>query len=507
MESASPYNELCFALNRGASLDEIRTIVEASTFRVNSREGFLLLERVTRKENRWFPLRMIRHGNVSEPWQENVFEQNDAYGSLLLHVACRKSASLDVVRYLVEQNPKSIKVRDSKVAVNVLLPLHYACDGKASLEVVQYLVEKYPASIKLKFDGSLPLHYACGGEASFDVVRYLVEKHPASIKVKGRGLLPLHYACDGKASLEVIQYMVEQYPASINLKDTGLLSLHWACKGNASLEVIQYLVEKYPDSIKVKDMDQRLPLHWACKSKASLEVMQYLVEQYPASIKMECNGWLPLHLACCENASLDVVQYLVEEYPDAAKIQNCFRGSRHKMGCCNVSLDAFVKWDSRFKENEGHLPLHWACMRDAPLDVVQYLVRQNPDSIKGKTRLGQLPLHYAVVASPKLVRFLVRMYPEAVEESDLLNVTPLALSGNHELKSWMGSYSKIRWVRAGDYILLRALVDQGRASLKMSHSLVAESKRKFQTIGEWDLLEFVFLTLPEGVFAVMMSYL
>ncbi len=63
------------------------------------------------------------------------------------------------------------------------------------------------------------------------------------------------------------------------------------------------------------------------------------------------------------------------------------------------------------------------------------------------------------------------------------------------------------WVRLGDYILLRALVDQQRASLEMSHSLIVGKKRRLKTSGECELLEFVFVTSPEGVFTVIMFYL
>ncbi len=110
--------------------------------------------------------------------------------------------------------------------------------------------------------------------------------------------------------------------------------------------------------------------------------------------------------------------------------------------------------------------------------------------------------------SVEMILFLVRRYPEAIEESDHHGETPLTLARyNEELKSWMESYWKIRWVRVGDYILLRTLVDQKRASLKLNNSLIVGKKRKFEAIGECDLLEFVFVTSPEGIFAVIMCYL
>jgi hypothetical protein len=36
----------------------------------------------------------------------------------------------------------------------------------------------------------------------------------------------------------------------------------------------------------------------------------------------------------------------------------------------------------KMTNNDGNLPLHHACNRDAPLDVVLYLVQEYPESLK-----------------------------------------------------------------------------------------------------------------------------
>jgi hypothetical protein len=93
----------------------------------------------------------------------------------------------------------------------------------ASFQLIQYLVEQYPDSVKVKDDiwGWLPVrHYVsqCRYRASFAVIKYLVEQDPDSSKVKDNfGQLLLHGACERNEPLEVIQYLVERYPDALEV--------------------------------------------------------------------------------------------------------------------------------------------------------------------------------------------------------------------------------------------------------------------------------------------------
>jgi hypothetical protein len=136
------------------------------------------------------------------------------------------------------------------------------------------------------------------------------------------------------------------------------------------------------------------------------------------------------------------------------------------------------------KNKDGSLPLHAACHNKASLDVVQYLVEQYPDSIYVKDKWGPTPLN----AAERCVR---------------------SYGAHEEVVNWLNSYLTSRWVRAGKLILLRALVDQGRARLmETSHSLIADGKNgTFGTSRDLDLIDFLFRTSPDGIFASIMLYL
>ncbi len=141
-------------------------------------------------------------------------------------------------------------------------PLHWAIQDDASLEVIKYLVEEAGGKgkgkewlIEADDNGRYPLHLALEVRASLEVIRYLVEEADTD---KGEALL-------GKAD-----------------KD-GRYPLHVACKYGASLKVIKYLVED-ADGGKGKallgkaDKDGKYPHQLALKGDPSDEVFKYLVE-------------------------------------------------------------------------------------------------------------------------------------------------------------------------------------------------------------------------------------
>ena len=76
-----------------------------------------------------------------------------------------------------------------------------------------------------------------------------------------------------------------------------------------------------------------------------------------------------LRTACYEQSqSLKKIQWIVRRYPEAVKS----------------------------KDEDGYLPLHYACGRQAPVKVVDYLVQQYPDAIKVEAQDAEIPLHCAV---------------------------------------------------------------------------------------------------------------
>jgi hypothetical protein len=82
-------------------------------------------------------------------------------------------------------------------------------------------------------------------------------------------------------------------------------------------------------------------------------------------------GSLPIHWACMYNAPLEVIQVLLDSDADKKSIFE--------------------------RDNFGSLPIHKACESNAPVEVIQLLLESDVDkkSIFVKTDFGKLPIHYA----------------------------------------------------------------------------------------------------------------
>eukprot|EP00984_Skeletonema_dohrnii_P014031 scaffold5864_cov93-Skeletonema_dohrnii-CCMP3373.AAC.9 len=206
----------------------------------------------------------------------------DAYP---LHYACRVGASLDVIKYLVEEGKEPLNKADN----DGFYPLHYSCRGGASLDVIKYLgdKEKKPL-VKADNDGFYPLHYSCRGGASLDVIKYLgdKEKEPL-VKADNDGFYPLHYSCRGGASLDVIKYLIQKKPDPLQYKDrAGLTALDYM--DNTTLRAIWGTTLHQTGSVadKSSDIDRLNYLHYA----RALAYSARQAEQPESSLCIGLNG-------------------------------------------------------------------------------------------------------------------------------------------------------------------------------------------------------------------------
>jgi len=86
------------------------------------------------------------------------------------------------------------------------------------------------------------------------------------------------------------------------------------------------------------------------------------------------------------------------------------------------------------------LPLHSACARQPPSNLVRALIKANADGAASEDDQGMWPLHYACgnQASSDVIRLLLKSYPEAAKMPDPNGMLPL-----HYLAKWGPSEAKI----------------------------------------------------------------
>ena len=90
----------------------------------------------------------------------------------------------------------------------------------------------------------------------------------------------------------------------------------------------------------------------------------------------------------------------------------------------------------------GMLPIHYAALYGASVEVVKYFVKIDPQCLEKKTNNGSLPLHFAAMNKDNhhLIPYLLATFPESVEVLNDDNYTPCDIAMG--VKSDMISDSK-----------------------------------------------------------------
>jgi ankyrin repeat protein len=278
--------------------------------------------------------------------------------------------------------------------------------------------------------GATPLHMACWrGHAQ--VVKVLRD-HGADTEVQDYNIrrTPLHFACV-RGHLAVVNELLS--PNDSNATTTTTIGkrksreganteakdndsdtpLHYA-SAIGHLEIVKALGSGGADILAV-DKYGELPIHCAVRLRKS-EVVKYLLQQFYATIRrlplhklLEDLTWTgnpnitsrvpPLHDALHQDVlgtgdAVEIIEYLVDQNPE-------FLSSR---------------------DHDGSLPLHVACRRGVSFPIVQSLVHLYKASVKSLTSEGDLPLFLACEmpeSSMDTIFLLVKLYPDVIYQCDL----------------------------------------------------------------------------------------
>lgn len=207
------------------------------------------------------------------------------------------------------------------------------------------------------------------------------------------------------------------------LKNKNLLFVHMACElRHPTLELVQLLVDQWPEALSIES-NGKLPLHslfssfsWSSK-ETPVNLVRFLLEAFPGAAASFSSpsrfstlgtGYLPFHLACKGGESLEVIKLLLEAYPRAVSTPST---------------------------GIGNYPLHELCTRDClELDVLRYVVEQYPEATQRYNTYGSLPLIYATRARLEIVQYLVDQNPDSAQDSDCFHTA--ARNGNLEVMKY-----------------------------------------------------------------------
>ena len=362
----------------------------------------------------------------------------------------------DVLQYLVELNPSSLRKKD-KYGEN---PLHCACrNQRITVETIKLLLNVGADVVYEQNEcGEMPLHCLCSGsfdsrekklddEVAIDILKLLLAAHPdwTSIQtdeVKDDGSLPLHKAA-GKKSQAFCKLLVDAYPEAVEEVDGRGLPLHHACE-DGRLETVEYLFGLYPESLNIRDDWGRLPIHCTARRlgntvENAAEIIKFLLRHDPECLSkpvvftnqygIHNNGDLPLHIVCSFSNKDNSTELLYDLYPEAILIRNERRQLpidivREKLDSLTVNPETGIGYnEERYQRLQDLIPFLYAQMSHATK-------AQNESAMRRRDFMGLLPLHQAIRSRAPLgsIKLLVKGYPNAVNVPDGSRMHPLDIA-------------------------------------------------------------------------------
>lgn len=218
----------------------------------------------------------------------------------------------------------------------------------------------------------------------------------------------------------------------------GSTSLLLACKiPNPPEDIVSTMLEAAPEMVAWADSNGWLPLHHASASGASVDILSLLANVDPATTCIQDKRMrTPLHFCFFRPDILS---------KDVVSMRNDSSNNNN-----NVSeiIQVLAQHGAvRIPDENGMLPLHYACAYSTTAPVVEELVQAYPESIHMReNKGGKTPLHLLLVnakqhLAPTVLQFLAEYYvlqpsPQLLqqeEEEILINNNPQN-SGNRRNK-------------------------------------------------------------------------
>jgi ankyrin repeat protein len=281
----------------------------------------------------------------------------------------RRNASTHVARLLLEANPDALRTLDS---IDGWAPIHYAA-ANANLNLIQYLVEAYPESVRVRTTkNQTALHLLCQQHHNLleaDSSSSLSSSHTISRYGNRHG-------SDAPQVSTALSLLLEADPSAVVQRDTphSYTPLHLVCKAggsrpDVSVQVVMQLLRFNPHAATIADAENYLPLHHASEVGCSVDMIDVLLDSHAAAaMSMTRKNDSALSLACTSNKRVDTVLRLIQANPAALATKNDY----------------------------GFAPIHCVCRAYQPrMGIVQALIEADPECVRLQTNAGETPVHLA----------------------------------------------------------------------------------------------------------------
>eukprot|EP00522_Entomoneis_paludosa_P010037 CAMPEP_0172466456 /NCGR_PEP_ID=MMETSP1065-20121228/56179_1 /TAXON_ID=265537 /ORGANISM="Amphiprora paludosa, Strain CCMP125" /LENGTH=711 /DNA_ID=CAMNT_0013223259 /DNA_START=428 /DNA_END=2560 /DNA_ORIENTATION=- len=328
--------------------------------------------------------------------------------------AKREEMAVQVINALLDAYPKGIRV-DSEGG---RLPLHTACAGRATPRVISTLVTAYPSAARHRNkDGFLPLHLAAHwGVSHPNCGISLLKCYPDATVGRNRWeRTPLEEALcmsgeNGRPHQAALVRALRKHPSywsrpSDILEHSGSGNSR-RNKGPTTVDIDESLAS-FEDNTTLEERNS----YYGHISEEKLDkefngngFFGKLSPKNTQQRKTHDNLDIPLG-KLIQHGQWDEVLLRVQTYPLQAE------------------LEMEVSTRGGFMASSGFTPLHYACERQPPLEVVQALIAAHPVGVLTRTMPGgALPLHIACTwyASTEVVQALLSADQGACQVTDEL---------------------------------------------------------------------------------------
>ena len=276
-----------------------------------------------------------------------------------------------------------------------LSAIENACH-KGQLSIVEILLNHDNGLLETPgFMGLTPMLVAIGCWR-FEIAHFLLDRGANILATNEDGLTALMLAsCQEGANMESVRWLLSA-GFSVEARDTfQCTALHYAASwGN--METMRAFIVQHNANMVARDINDETPFDFATSSNSAGETHALLIETYGNKLTQEY-GRLALH------AVLTAAEYSFAINDDFHPPLNPLR-IRLPLGM--LTLQHFRSLVSaldveliRNRDGSGMLPIHIACLDNAPFEVLSMLVEMDTATLQIANYSGALPMHLLLVYS------------------------------------------------------------------------------------------------------------
>lgn len=353
----------------------------------------------------------------------------------------REQMSVQVLNAMLDAHPRAIRL-DSEGG---RLPLHTACAGRATPRCVSLLLRAYPAASRHRNkDGFLPLHLAAHwGVSHPNVAITLLKAYPDATVGRNRWeRTPLEEALvmageNGRPHQASLVRALRKHPSYWTQPPKELFQqqqqqmLEERQSNLVDMDIT--LASNDDDATSVDDNPNYFNAGHTCLMEDEYEKFN-VPEGEEACLEYSQQGGIMSRLRRKSSIRNEVAQEdIIQDLPTL--IKNLKWKSVIALLECNPdeANQELVGIMTRggFASGTNMKPLHYACERKPPMEVVEALIEANPEAITERMMPGgALPLHIACTwqSSPNVVSALLAADPTTAKVVDELGNRPLHAS-------------------------------------------------------------------------------